>query len=441
MSIRLGQALVARGVLSPRDLDAALFESLARGEPLARRLIASGAVRPEQLDVATSRPGEITVSRAPPDAALAARLPEGLCQRLLVVPLRLDPLLGEALFAALDPSDPHVRAELGHHLGASVRLVRAALGVLDEGLARLSAQPPAAEAVEAEPLAERPTRKTASLGLAPDTKPAPEVPIPLLRKPSLRPRAVVGPEAQGDDPVLPLRNSKLPPRLSEPPARPSDAPPAGASSRPSGRPSYTFDFPRERAPQPLGVPAPLGVVLPPAPPVPTLGGAASPPEAPRAVDLPLPDPAPVFAALERAADAEEVVRAALRGLHQVARRVAVFAVRQGVFEGRACNVAFADPDAFRALRIPATEPSALGTALLTGLYFGPIPSTPALAPLLDAMGGASDGFAAVVARVGAVPALVLAADELAHSAPGTQRLSELAAKVGAALARLARERR
>ncbi|MEP7120162.1 MAG: hypothetical protein ABJE95_04590 [Byssovorax sp.] len=149
-----------------------------------------------------------------------------------------------------------------------------------------------------------------------------------------------------------------------------------------------------------------------------------------------PDGRAVLEALRRVTNRDEVVRLALRGLHLIAPRFGVFAVKRDGFHGWACNVELGDQDDFRKVKIALDQPSVLATAAATSLYLGPIPSTPAHAPLLVLMGRASFDVAAIAVRVGGRPALVLLADDLEDTLLGTRFLDELSRAIGDALARL-----
>lgn len=163
-------------------------------------------------------------------------------------------------------------------------------------------------------------------------------------------------------------------------------------------------------------------------------GEASVAVAPKPVRAP--DGSAVLEALRRVENRDEVVRLALRGLHLIAPRFGVFAVKRDGFHGWACNVELGDQDDFRRVRIPLDQPSILATAAATSLYLGPIPSTRAHAPLLVLMGRASFDVAAIAVRVGGRPALVLFADDLEDTLLGTRFLDELARATGEALSRL-----
>ena len=157
---------------------------------------------------------------------------------------------------------------------------------------------------------------------------------------------------------------------------------------------------------------------------------------PAAADLRGADGAPVMAALTKARSRDDIIRLGMRGMHLVARRLAVFIVRRDGFHGWACNVEFGDEEALRSIVIPEAQPSVLATATATTMYLGPIPQTPAHEALLAVMERASTDVAAIAVRIAARPTLVLMADELEDSLMGTRFLAELAPAIGDALARL-----
>jgi hypothetical protein len=152
--------------------------------------------------------------------------------------------------------------------------------------------------------------------------------------------------------------------------------------------------------------------------------------------LPLADTGTMLRMVREASSRDEVVRIAIRALRLVAKRVAVFAVKRHAFQGWACNPEFADADLLRAVIIPFDQPSILATATAASIYLGPIPATPAHAPLLGAMETASPDVAVVAVRASGRAVMILLADELDDTLTGTRRMDELARAAGDALSRL-----
>lgn len=324
------------------------------------------------------------------------------------------------------------------------------------------------ETIPIEPPAARDTPKPASPRSITSTADAPPTSLPFT----------MGAVSEG--PITPHRGTIRPDRPhDEAPSAAAAAPVPTASTRAAGEPpSVSFpSLPPEsigaggaRHTPPYGTP----LLAPPAAPV-DLGPrpAADPPRAPlmpadpsaraddsdRVASLPpeptraiaagdagdeaarpnvvrAPDARPILDALDRASSRDDVIRQAMRGVRLVARRIGVFAVKREGFTGWACNVDMGDPDAFRALVVPADAPSVLATATATAIYLGPIPETPAHAGLLAVMEHRSPDVAAVACRVAGRPVLVLLADELDDTMTGTRTLIELAEAVGEALSRV-----
>ena len=167
--------------MEPRDVETALLSSVARRVAFVQALIDLGpnvgrAVLRELGNL--SLPAVHTVRI---DAMIVRRLPAGLCERLLAVPLATD-ASGSVTVGAVDPLDAHVEHELTFQLGAKVRVVRAAyadlvtaLEVLQGGFGPAAPQP----ALRNEPMDE---------GSGPPSMP----PIPLVRRQPARTGSAAG---------------------------------------------------------------------------------------------------------------------------------------------------------------------------------------------------------------------------------------------------------
>jgi len=260
------------------------------------------------------------------------------------------------------------------------------------------------------------------------TQPSPQ-PAPEARAPR---QSIPPPAAEARAP----RQSIPPPAAEARAPRQSIPPPAGEARPP--RPSVPPPGAEARPPRP-SVPPPAGAASPrPSVPPPALAAALRPSVPPPSLFPP--DASPVLASLREAKTRDEVVDLALQGLAPIARRAAVFAVRKDSFRGWACSPSFGDQAAFRDVVIPQDQPSLLATAAAQTVYLGPLAPTPAHAPLTAVMGPGSDDVAAVAARVGGRPALILFADDLTDTLLATRRMDELARAVGDALTRLIGQR-
>ncbi len=127
-----------------------------------------------------------------PLGEIVARLPPGLCERLLAVPVFEDAHTGHVDVAAVDPLSPHVASEFSQHLGAPVRALRANLSLVRAALAALE------KAGAERPDSPRPAARRTSQ--AAPRFPS-DAPIPLVKRPAFSMRA----EAE---PVLNLARSK-----------------------------------------------------------------------------------------------------------------------------------------------------------------------------------------------------------------------------------------
>jgi len=496
--------------VSPEEVEAALFLCVVRGVPFPRALVDRGALSERALEEELGRRGGLALRQVSGVPELMARLPPAMCRRLGAVPARHDAFTGTVDVAAADPLDPQVAAEFGFHLGAPIRVIRAPLTAIEEAIRRV-------ELDDGSPSSQsRHRRSTPAFphGAPNSSIPPPpndDMPIPLVRRLGVplidepetmeaQTRRIDDDETEEDEPVLPLKHSKLssgharesdgaqsvtapmrralrepreePPSVSFPssppgangaesdgdkdslvetvrksPSRPSveKAPPARARpiTAPSpqrsgaGRPMLEVDVPPARPPRAVAAYAP-GRTLPAPPPVlgPPRPMTAVPEPEPEPPPLPYTDPGVVLAALREASSRDEVVRLSLRGLRLVARRVAVFAVKRDGFHGWACNPEFGDIEKLRSVVVPLDQPSILATATAASIYLGPIPGTPPHQALTRVLGRSSPDVAAVAVRAAGRAAMLLLADDLGDTLTGTRRMDELARAAGDALSRL-----
>ena len=134
VTIPLARRLLASGALNRAELHRALVEHVSRRVPLPRALLDAGVLSEHALEAQLSKSAAIAVTKVAPLASLLAKLPDGLCARLLAVPIRIEASTGQVDVAAVDPFDRHVEAELSHHLGTKVRVVRASLAAVEGAL-------------------------------------------------------------------------------------------------------------------------------------------------------------------------------------------------------------------------------------------------------------------------------------------------------------------
>lgn len=392
MTVELARRLIESGV-PLTDIEAALLWVVERGLPLSEALAQQDPgllVRVDQELNRSELPSVLTV-RAPPE--LYARLPDGMCRRLLAVPVHVDPRTGRVDVAAVEPLDPHIAQEFGYHLDQPVRVlhasrdaVRGALDKLQQRI-KVSVLPP---------------------GRAPETLGS-DAPIPLVKHDSA---------ARSDPPIPLVRRSLLPVR----PARP-------------GTPATL--------PEEEGVAASWRSRPPPVDLVVGARAEQARAEVARAEPLrpsslpPLPS---VRERLEQAMTPDavlELLRDALAPAPSV-----VFAIKSASFEGRVASGSVEQRVPAKQLSLLSHQPSVLETAVKSGFYLGPIPNTPNHRELRDALPpDATHEVYVTVITVSDRPSLVWLIAGFEQSLDLTRRADEVALAAGRALARILRDRK
>lgn len=388
MTVELTRRLIESGV-PLADIEAALLLVVQRGVTLPEALAERDPgllVRVEQELARSEVPAVLTV-RASPE--LYARLPEGMCRRLLAVPVHVDPRSGRVDVAAVEPLDPHVLQEFAFHLEQPVRVLLASHAAVTAALERL-----------------RPGTK---LSLLPSpTPPGSEAPIPLVRAET---------EGASDAPIPLIRRSLLPARGTKPRSRP----PTGALPEREG---VALSW--------RSKPPPLDLVA---------GAERERRAAAEAHAAEVLSAGPSARELLEEASTPERVLDVLRDALAPAECV-LFAVKSGSFDGRVASAQIRARTDVRALSLLSHQPSVLETALKSGFYLGPIPNTPNHRELRDALppDSAHEVYVTVV-TVGDRPSLVWLLTGFERSLDLTRRADELALVAGRALGRILRQRK
>jgi hypothetical protein len=392
VTVELARRLIESGV-PLADIEAALLSVVERGLPLSEALARQDPAllaRVEQELNRSELPSVLTV-RASPE--LYARLPDGMCRRLLAVPVHVDPRTGRVDIAAVEPLDPHIAQEFGYQLDQPVRVLHASREAVSGALDKLQQR----TKVSVLP----PGRPAEALGS--------DAPIPLVK---------VDSGARSDAPIPLVRRSLVPvrPGRSLPPgALPEDESVAASwRSRP--------------------------------PPVDLVVGARA--EAARVEPVrsepvqrsSLPPPPTVRERLELAAAPEQVLEL-LRDALAPAPSI-IFAVKSASFDGRVATEAVERRVPAKQLSLLAHQPSVLETAVKSGFYLGPIPNTPNHRELRDALppDAANEVYVTVVTVEGR-PSLVWLIAGFEQSLDLTRRADEIALAAGRALARILRDRK
>jgi Type II secretion system (T2SS), protein E, N-terminal domain len=425
MTFALARSLLLADAVKPEALAQALLVSATRGTSLVRALLAARAIDPVRLDQQLERGDAPYMRHVAPVLSLVQQLPPELCERLLALPVRRDPRTGTIDVAVVDARDPHPVEEIAHWLKAPVRMVRTSLVTMEAALRQLHAKPDAGMRPLAAPMWVPSTgAEQAAAADAQNSKvdalvgPAPNIPIPLMRK-SIVPLPIVeiGPAAAAPaverdpfpethtDPILDLRRLK--------PATPALA---------DGAPNHARD---------------LADDIPPAPAT-TRG-----PFSPNAPSAPFDDLSPTLGAIRGATERDAILELLVTGVRTVARRVAVFAVKRDLLVGWTCSPEMGDRAVLRTARMVAPPDSVLSTAMKRDdALLARIPKDSAHAPVLAAMHATPAAEVALVGvRVDGKPVALVIADELGDTLIATRRMEEIARAAGESFARLLREKR
>lgn len=395
MTVELARRLIESGV-PLADIEAALLlvveQGLSLPEALAER--DAGLLSRVEQELARSELPSVLTVRASPE--LFARLPVGMCRRLLAVPVHVDPRTGRVDVAAVEPLDPHIGQEFAYHLDQPVRVLHASLEAVKAALDRLQ---------HGAKVSVLPPRRVSDRALSSDA------PIPLVK---------LDTGARSDAPIPLVRRSMLPIRA------PSAVPP--------------------RSVPPRAVPEAEGVALSwrsKPPPVDLVASAAQLDEEARAPAVPAVAAAPTLTARERLeqASAPEFVLEVLRDCLAPAASI-VFAVKNASFDGRVASPAVEARAQVKQISLLSHQPSVLETAVKSGFYLGPVPNTPNHRELRDALPpDAVNEVYVTVITVSDRPSLVWLLAGFEQSLDLTRRADEIALVAGRVLARILRERK
>ena len=409
----LARSLLLTEAVSSEAMAQALLVSAVHGTSLVSSLLVTRAIDTSRLEQHLERGDAPTMRHVAPVLALVERLPPGLCERLLALPVRRDPRTGTVDVAVVDAGDPHPAQEIGRLLGAPVRLVRTSLAALDAALQR--ARPTAADGVRA--LAAPMWMSALGGGPRPPANtPAYGSPAQPQAKASEHPPAPGDRAATAPDPNIPFVLTRGPVLAL---TRPKSGSIAAAPPVPPSSPQPVT----ERGPFARPVPQPV-----------------APPEPPET--WPLPDLTSILDKMSEAADRDAILELVVTAGRAVARRVAVLAVRRGSLIGWTCSDDFAEQTALRAVRLSGVK-TVLSRALHDeGVHRVRLPLDAIHAPLLWVMNTPPLGEVALTAvRVEKKAVAVVVAAELEETAEAEQQLEEIARRAGAAMTGVVRHRR
>jgi hypothetical protein len=395
VTVELARRLIESGV-PLADIEAALLLVVDRGLSLPEALAERdpGLLSRVEQELSRSELPSVLTVRASPE--LFARLPVGMCRRLLAVPVHVDPRSGRVDVAAVEPLDPHIGQEFAYHLDQPIRVLQASHEAVKGALDRLQ-------------------QGTKVSVLPPHRLPdalSSDAPIPLVK---------LDTSSRSDAPIPLVRRSMLP-------ARAPSVVPGSRSVPPAGLPEAERVALSWRA-----KPPPVDLVA---------GAAQLEKQAAQAAVAP-PVQAHPASTRERLEDASspEAVLDLLRDCMAPAASI-VFAVKNASFDGRVASPAVEARVPAKQISLLSHQPSVLETAVKSGFYLGPIPNTPNHRELRDALPAdtANEVYVTVI-TVSDRPSLVWLLAGFEQSLDLTRRADEIALVAGRALGRILRSRK
>ena len=401
MTVELARRLIDSGV-PLADIEAALLLVVERGlalpEALAERDL--GLLSRVEQELSRSELPSVLTVRASPE--LIARLPQGMCRRLLAVPVHVDPRTGRVDVAAVEPLDPHIGQEFGYHLDQPIRVLHASYEAVKGALERLQ---------QATKVSVLPPQRTQEPGISS------EAPIPLVK---------LDTGARSDAPIPLVRRSMLPVRAPSVAPKARSAPPKGALPETEG---VALSWRSKPPPTDLVAAAQLERQAAAARP------ARSVPHASLQVSG--------LTTREQLEDATspDAVLEILRDCLAPSAAI-VFAIKNASFDGRVASPAVEARTPAKEISLLSHQPSVLETAVKSGFYLGPIPNTPNHRELREALppDAVSEVYVTVI-MVSERPSLVWLLAGFERSLDLTRRADEIALVAGRNLARILRQRK
>ena len=472
MGLELGRALLLSDAVSPDAMAQALLAAVRDRVCLARALLTTEAIEPERLEEELARTAPDAPLQQHPAAVLdlVERLPPRLCESLLALPVRRDPLTGTIDVALADAADTHAADEISFYLDAPVRVVRAPLGAIEAAIVlarRQSSYPPGSGPISVPPPSPvRPMEHTPPWGtpvvmvgldgvedgnsatlseraipLVPkspsERMPVADIPIPLSRRvsPSANPAPTPGAglvalarAAQAledeEEPVVELRRTK-----SSLPATGAITNPsvggASGSLRSSTNPSVGGASGSLRSSDTSLLSAP-SVSLAPQDRYPTIPA------------TPLNQ---LLREMGRATARDPLMELVLVAIRPFAHKAALFAVKKECYSGLLCSPEFGDRAQLQAVRIDIHAASLLSTLATVGTYMGPLLKNEAHTQLFKFIKSQRPEVIGAAIRVAGKPAVLVVAHEVAEPVRAMNSLSEVTRVAGESLEKILRAKR
>ncbi len=411
MTFALAQSLVLANAVTRSALAEALLLSATRGTSLVRALLATRAIDSLRLEAMLEGGDTPHLRHIAPVTSLVQRLPPGLCDRLLALPVREDPRTGTVDVAIVDARDPHPVEEIGYWVEAPVRMVRTSIASMESALLRIGGR--LSIELEADPgmRALAPPIWAGPPGGAPTSQGA----YPLV--------GGLEPEGSDDEIAIPLTQLSLSPE-------PVIELRAEAARRDRRETDPILYLNRRK-------PSRTEAAIPPPPATATR---TLPPNELASSSVPQTS---VVEQMHQARHRDEVLDLLVAGVCGVARRVAVLAVRRDALVGWTGSSGVADRSTLRGVYLANSMRTVLHEALeRDGAALVRVPLDAAHAPLVSILRAPPSRQVALAAvKTEGKAIAVIFADDLADAPRAIERIDYLAREAGESLGRLLRERR
>jgi hypothetical protein len=206
VTIELVRRLLAGGAPAAA-VEQALIAEASQGVPFVAALTERFPELAQMAERELERAEAPEIHWVRPVPELVRRVPAGMCERLLAVPVHEDANDGRVDVAAVDVLGPHVGVEFAFHLAAPVRVLRARLPEIRAALASLAvpvgrASGDSRGSVRAPP----DVSYSGTQGSVPPPRLPSDAPIPLVRRPPFSQRSA---GTAPSEPVLNLSRSKV----------------------------------------------------------------------------------------------------------------------------------------------------------------------------------------------------------------------------------------
>jgi hypothetical protein len=420
VTVELACRLLESKVLLRTEVAAALLDATSRGIALVQSLMERVVGAKAILEAEFSRWTGPVQTSINPDLDLVAKLPLGMCERLLALPLRRHDASQPLKLAIVDPFDHHAIAEFAYCLSGAVTAVRVPYSVFLQALDSVRSASSFAVDVSIEtPEDETPAFGTRMLHVSRKTPGETQrgESKALRGAPSRRGYTLptVEAPAPASDPPIPLVRATLTPiaRSLGPPVKPASIAPG-----------------RVRDSEPV-----LHLVK--QKPALSLRRVSIPPP-PRFADDDLASPEQRLETIEHAESPRRLIELLSESLRRLAPCQAYFSIRAGRYSLEWASHC----DRSEKVVLTPEQAAVLAKACQVGYFLGPLPPDGALRALGATLGlRAREEIYVAPVTVANRAALVIIAGRFDEAFAVTRWVDLIAARAGLALERIARQRR